>query len=95
MGKHNGSDAVDSVILWLGILGWPSIFIGLIVCLFGFFTFEDGSLGAEIFLLGLSALILRAILKGFAAIVLASEYYIIEYQKKCDAEKAADEQKKE
>jgi hypothetical protein len=80
MRNYEASSAVDSAKIWIGILSWGAIIIGLILLFVGI-AVDDIAPGAIVVGAGISGLIFKSLVKGLYVIVCASEIYIAEHKK--------------
>lgn len=80
MRSYEASGAVDSAKTWIAILSWASIIIGGITLTLAILIEEGAILGLMLIGAGIIGLIVKALIKGFESIVIASEIYIAEHK---------------
>ena len=79
MKNQEASSAVINAIFWIGILSWMAIIVGTILLIIGI-CIEAEPIGLIVIGSGIGGLIMRSVIKGFEAIVEASEIYIEQNQ---------------
>lgn len=83
-----GSSAVDSARTWIAIFSWITIIAGILIAFINIFEFEIFLAGCCVIGVGISGLLLRNVLRGFEAIVKASEAYLKDREDKKESETA-------
>jgi hypothetical protein len=81
MRRYDASNAVDSAETWIAFLSWGAIIIGVILLIVGFIIKAE-PIGLIPIAGGIIGLFAKALVKGFGAIVVASEIYIAEHSNK-------------